>query len=113
MTPAVRDIGGLLEVVVPGMDESDAENPAQEVMPRMREAASRGSRMATEATYGHRQIHVHDGTEKRLNLEHGPGLRRRGPTHVRLGPSRARAPSTSPRSLRPRALPRPTLRRGP
>ena len=54
------------------MDEYYSENLAQEVVRGMREAASRGFWVSTNAPYGYRKVHVQDGAKRRPRLELDP-----------------------------------------
>ena len=64
--------GRLLEAIIESVDEFYSENLAQEVVRGMREAASRGFWMTTNAPYGYRRLHVQDGAKKRPRLELNP-----------------------------------------
>ncbi len=64
--------GRLLEGIIESVDEYYSENLAQEVVRGMREAASRGFWVSTNAPYGYRKAHVQDGAKKRPRLELDP-----------------------------------------
>ena len=64
--------GRLLEGIIESVDEYYSENLAQEVVRGMREAASRGFWVSTNAPYGYRKVHVQDGAKKRPRLELDP-----------------------------------------
>ena len=64
--------GRLLEGIIESVDEYYSENLAQEVVRGMREAASRGFWVSTNAPYGYRKVHVQDGARKRPRLELDP-----------------------------------------
>ena len=61
--------GKLMEAIIESVDEFYSENLAQEVARGMREAASRGFWVASQAPYGYRKVHVQDGAKKRPRLE--------------------------------------------
>ena len=64
--------GRLLEGIIESVDEFYSENLAQEVVRGMREAASRGFFLASNAPFGYRKIKVSDGTKERPTLEVDP-----------------------------------------
>ena len=64
--------GKLMEAIIESVDEFYSENLGQEVVRGMREAASRGFWVATNAPYGYRKVHVQDGAKKRPRLELDP-----------------------------------------
>ena len=64
--------GRLLEGIIESVDEFYSENLAQEVVRGMREAASRGFFLASNAPFGYRRIKVSDGAKERPTLEVDP-----------------------------------------
>ena len=64
--------GRLLEGIIESVDEFYSENLAQEVVRGMREAASRGFFLASNAPFGHRRVKVNDGGKERPTLEVDP-----------------------------------------
>ncbi len=64
--------GKLMEAIIESVDEFYSENLAQEVVRGMREAASRGFWVSTNAPYGYRKVYVQDGAKKRPRLELNP-----------------------------------------
>ena len=64
--------GRLLEGIIESVDEYYSENLAQEVVRGMREAASRGFFLASNAPFGYRKIKVQDGPKERPSLEVDP-----------------------------------------
>jgi len=64
--------GKLMEAIIESVDEFYSENLAEEVRRGMREAASRGFWMTTNAPYGYRRVYVQDGAKKRPRLELNP-----------------------------------------
>ena len=64
--------GRLLEGIIETIDEFYSENLAQDVTRGMREAASRGFWMSSEAPLGYNRIMVQDGPKKRPRLELDP-----------------------------------------
>ena len=64
--------GRLLEGIIESVDEYYSENLAQEVVRGMREAASRGFFLASNAPFGYRKIKVSDGVKERPTLEIDP-----------------------------------------
>ena len=64
--------GRLLEGIIETIDEFYSENLAQDVTRGMREAASRGFWMSSEAPLGYNRVMVQDGPKKRPKLELDP-----------------------------------------
>ena len=64
--------GRLLEGIIETIDEFYSENLAQDVTRGMREAASRGFWMSSEAPLGYSRVMVQDGPKKRPKLELDP-----------------------------------------
>ena len=64
--------GRLLEGIIESVDEFYSENLAQEVVRGMREAASRGFFLASNAPFGYRRVKVNDGGKERPTLEVDP-----------------------------------------
>ena len=64
--------GRLLEGIIESVDEYYSENLAQEVVRGMREAASRGFFLASNAPFGYRRVKVSDGVKERPTLEVDP-----------------------------------------
>ena len=64
--------GRLLEGIIETIDEFYSENLAQDVTRGMREAASRGFWMSSEAPLGYNRVMVQDGPKKRPKLELNP-----------------------------------------
>ena len=64
--------GRLLEGIIESVDEFYSENLAQEVVRGMREAASRGFFLASNAPFGYRRVKVNDGAKERPTLEVDP-----------------------------------------
>ena len=64
--------GRLLEGIIESVDEYYSENLAQEVVRGMREAASRGFFLGSNAPFGYRKIMVQDGPKERPTLEVDP-----------------------------------------
>ena len=64
--------GRLLEGIIETIDEFYSENLAQDVTRGMREAASRGFWMSSEAPLGYSRVMVQDGAKKRPRLELDP-----------------------------------------
>ncbi len=64
--------GKLMEAIIESVDEFYSENLAQEVVRGMREAASRGFWMTTNAPYGYQRVYVQDGAKKRPRLALNP-----------------------------------------
>ena len=67
-SPSGRMLEGIIEVV----DEFYSANLAEDVVRGMREAASRGFFVASQAPYGYRRIKVADGKKERTRLEPDP-----------------------------------------
>ena len=64
--------GKLMEAIIESVDEFYSENLAQDVVRGMREAASRGFFLASNAPFGYRKIKVSDGVKERPSLEVDP-----------------------------------------
>ena len=64
--------GRLLEGIIESVDEFYSENLAQEVVRGMREAASRGFFLASNAPFGYKRVKVNDGGKERPMLEVDP-----------------------------------------
>ena len=64
--------GRLLEGIIESVDEYYSENLAQEVVRGMREAASRGFFLASNAPFGYKRVKVSDGAKERPTLEVDP-----------------------------------------
>ena len=64
--------GRLLEGIIETIDEFYSDNLAQDVTRGMREAASRGFWMSSEAPLGYDRVMVQDGPKKRPKLEPDP-----------------------------------------
>ena len=64
--------GRLLEGIIESVDEFYSENLAQEVVRGMREAASRGFFLASNAPFGYKRVKVNDGVKERPTLEVDP-----------------------------------------
>ena len=64
--------GKLMEAIIESVDEFYSENLAQEVVRGMREAASRGFFLSSNAPFGYRKIKVSDGAKDRPTLEVDP-----------------------------------------
>ena len=64
--------GRLLEGIIESVDEFYSENLAQEVVRGMREAASRGFFLASNAPFGYKRVKVSDGVKERPTLEVDP-----------------------------------------
>ena len=64
--------GRLLEGIIESVDEYYSENLAQEVVRGMREAASRGFFLGSNAPFGYRKVKVSDGAKERPSLEVDP-----------------------------------------
>ena len=60
--------GRLLEGIIESVDEYYSENLAQEVVRGMREAASRGFFLASNAPFGYKRVKVSDGAKERPTL---------------------------------------------
>ena len=64
--------GRLLEGIIESVDEFYSENLAQDVVRGMREAASRGFFLASNAPFGYKRVKVSDGMKERPTLEVDP-----------------------------------------
>ncbi len=64
--------GRLMEAIIESVDEYYSENLAQEVVRGMREAASRGFFLGSNAPFGYRRVKVSDGAKERPTLEVDP-----------------------------------------
>ena len=64
--------GRLLEGIIESVDEYYSENLAQEVVRGMREAASRGFFLGSNAPFGYKRVKVSDGAKERPTLEVDP-----------------------------------------
>ena len=64
--------GRLLEGIIESVDAYYSENLAQEVVRGMREAASRGFFLGSNAPFGYRKVKVSDGVKERPTLEVDP-----------------------------------------
>ncbi len=64
--------GRLLEGIIESVDEFYSENLAQEVVRGMREAASRGFFLASNAPFGYKRVKISDGAKERPTLEVDP-----------------------------------------
>ena len=64
--------GRLLEGIIESVDEFYSENLGQDVVRGMREAASRGFFLASNAPFGYRRVKVSDGVKERPTLEVDP-----------------------------------------
>ena len=64
--------GKLMEAIIESVDEFYSENLAQEVTRGLREAASRGFWMGTNAQFGYKKVYVQDGVKKRPKLDPNP-----------------------------------------
>ena len=64
--------GKLMEAIIESVDEFYSENLAQEVVRGMREAASRGFFLGSNAPFGYRKVKVSDGGKERPTLEVDP-----------------------------------------
>ena len=64
--------GKLMEAIIESVDEFYSENLAQDVMRGMREAASRGFFLGSQAPFGYRRVKVSDGVKERPTLEIDP-----------------------------------------
>ena len=64
--------GKLMEAIIESVDEFYSENPAQEVVRGMREAASRGFFLGSKAPFGYTRVKVSDGVKERPTLEVDP-----------------------------------------
>jgi DNA invertase Pin-like site-specific DNA recombinase len=61
--------GKLLEAIIESLDEFYSANLGQEVLRGMRESASRGFYVASNAPYGYQRVKVRDGNKERPRLE--------------------------------------------
>ena len=61
--------GKLMEAIIESVDEFYSENLAQDVVRGMREAASRGFFLASNAPFGYKRVKVSDGVKERPTLE--------------------------------------------
>ena len=64
--------GRLLEGIIESVDEFYSENLAQDVVRGMREAASRGFFLGSNAPFGYKRVKVNDGAKERPTLEVDP-----------------------------------------
>ena len=64
--------GKLMEAIIESVDEFYSENLAQDVVRGMRESASRGFFLASNAPFGYKRIKVSDGVKERPTLEVDP-----------------------------------------
>ena len=64
--------GKLMEAIIESLDEFYSENLAQDVVRGMRESASRGFFLASNAPFGYKRIKVSDGVKERPTLEVDP-----------------------------------------
>ena len=64
--------GRLLEGIIESVDEFYSENLAQDVVRGMRESASRGFFLASNAPFGYTRVKVNDGGKERPTLEVDP-----------------------------------------
>ena len=64
--------GRLLEGIIESVDEFYSESLAQDVVRGMREAASRGFFLASNAPFGYKRVKVNDGVKERPTLEVDP-----------------------------------------
>ena len=64
--------GKLMEAIIESVDEFYSENLAQEVVPGMREASSRGCFLGSKAPFGYNCVKVIDGVKDRPTLEVDP-----------------------------------------
>ena len=65
-------IGKLMEAIIERVDEFYSENLAQDVVRGMREAASRGFFLGSNAPVGYKRVKVSDGVKERPTLEVDP-----------------------------------------
>ena len=61
--------GKLMEAIIESVDEFYSENLAQDVVRGMREAASRGFFLGSNAPFGYKRVKVSDGAKERPTLE--------------------------------------------
>ena len=64
--------GKLMEAIIESVDEFYSENLAQDVVRGMREAASRGFFLGSQAPFGYKRVKVNDGVKERPTLEIDP-----------------------------------------
>ena len=64
--------GKLMEAIIESVDEFYSENLAQDVVRGMREAASRGFFLGSQAPFGYTRVKVSDGVKERPTLEIDP-----------------------------------------
>ena len=64
--------GKLMEAIIESVDEFYSENLAEDVVRGMREAASRGFFLASNAPFGYKRVKVSDGVKERPTLEVDP-----------------------------------------
>ena len=64
--------GKLMEAIIESVDEFYSENLAQDVVRGMRESASRGFFLASNAPFGYKRVKVSDGVKERPTLEVDP-----------------------------------------
>ena len=64
--------GKLMEAIIESVDEFYSENLAQDVVRGMREAASRGFFLGSNAPFGYKRVKVSDGVKERPTLEVDP-----------------------------------------
>ena len=64
--------GKLMEAIIESVDEFYSENLAHDVVRGMREAASRGFFLASNAPFGYKRVKVSDGVKERPTLEVDP-----------------------------------------
>ena len=64
--------GKLMEAIIESVDEFYSENLAEDVVRGMREAASRGFFLASNAPFGYKRVKVNDGAKERPTLEVDP-----------------------------------------
>ena len=70
--------GKLMEAIIESIDEFYSENLAQDVVRGMREAASRGFFLGSNAPFGYKRVKVSDGAKERPTLEIDPAARSGG-----------------------------------
>jgi len=68
----VTPTGRLLEAMIESLDEFYSANLGEEVTRGMRESASRGFYLSSNAPYGYRKVKVRDGDKERPKLEIEP-----------------------------------------
>ena len=64
--------GKLMEAIIESVDEFYSENLAEDVVRGMREAASRGFFLGSNAPFGYKRVKVSDGVKERPTLEIDP-----------------------------------------